>query len=127
MDTKNAYSDRHAGAWPGKSAGSIFASFCVNRDSPDIRVLGTEGRIHVHAPLMCPTQLTLSRAESADEELSLPFDGSGYQFQALEVHRCLRDGRTKSEVMPLAETLQIMETMDGIRAQLGVRYPTETG
>lgn len=28
--------------------------------------------------------------------------------------------------MPLAETLQIMETLDEIRAQLGVVYPGET-
>jgi len=39
--------------------------------------------------------------------------------------RCLRDGRTESEVMPLDETVTIMETLDAIRAQWPLKYPME--
>ena len=38
---------------------------------------------------------------------------------------CLRAGKTESDVMPLDETLSIMETMDQLRAQWGLRYPQE--
>jgi hypothetical protein len=38
---------------------------------------------------------------------------------------CLRSGRLESDVMPLDETLAIMETMDQMRAQWGLRYPME--
>ena len=34
-------------------------------------------------------------------------------------------GQRESAVMPLRDTLQIMETLDRIRAQLGVTYPGE--
>jgi hypothetical protein len=45
------------------------------------------------------------------------------QHQAVEVHRCLRAGLRESPVLPLSETLSIMQTMDEIRRQIGLTYP----
>ena len=47
------------------------------------------------------------------------------QYQALEVERCINAGMTESPVMSLDETVSIMETMDEIRKQTGVKYPGE--
>ena len=47
----------------------------------------------------------------------------GLRYEAAEVARCLRDGLTESPVMPLDETVSIMETMDEVRAQVGLTYP----
>ena len=54
-----------------------------------------------------------------------PFEGNGYQFEAQEVADCLRTGRLESEIMPLDESLQLMRTMDTLRAQWNMRYPGE--
>ena len=48
---------------------------------------------------------------------SYPFEGNGYQFEAQEAMRCLRSGEIESPIMPLRETLEIMNTMDEIRRQ----------
>ncbi len=37
----------------------------------------------------------------------------------------LRQGRLECETMPLGESLVVMETLDAIRAQWGLRYPGE--
>jgi predicted dehydrogenase len=58
-------------------------------------------------------------------EAHFPFPGNGYQFQLLEVSRCLAQGQTESAVMPLADSLSVMRTMDELRAQWGLRYPGE--
>jgi len=55
----------------------------------------------------------------------MPLVGNGYNYQAAEVARCLREGQTESPVMPLDETLSIVEMMDTIRAQWGLKYPME--
>ena len=47
----------------------------------------------------------------------IPFVGNGYNYEAAEAMRCLRAGETESLVMPLDETLAIMETLDAIRQQ----------
>ena len=52
-------------------------------------------------------------------------EGRGMQYQALEVERCINAGLTESPVMSLDETVSIMETMDEIRTQTGVKYPGE--
>ena len=52
-------------------------------------------------------------------------EGNGYNYQALEVERCLREGRVESEAMPLDESLALMQLMDRIRARWGLVYPTE--
>jgi hypothetical protein len=50
---------------------------------------------------------------------------NGYQYQAIEVANCVRAGQLESALMPLDESLQIMATMDTIRAQWGLTYPME--
>jgi hypothetical protein len=87
--------------------------------------MGTEGLIKVHSPIFKPTQLTLSRDGQADEALDLPHEGNGYNYEAAEVMACIRAGKLSSEIMSLTETLSIMQTMDQIRAQWGLKYPTE--
>jgi hypothetical protein len=39
--------------------------------------------------------------------------------------RCLCSGLTESPVMPLNESLQLMQTMDALRAQWKLIYPGE--
>ena len=69
--------------------------------------------------------MTLSVDNRPDELIDMPVVGNGYNYEAAEVGRCLREGRTESEVMPLDETLAIMRTLDEVRAQWGLRYPGE--
>jgi predicted dehydrogenase len=57
--------------------------------------------------------------------IRVPYRGNGLHYQAAEVMRCLDRGLRESPVMPLDETLAIMETMDRIRAPWGLLYPGE--
>lgn len=45
--------------------------------------------------------------------------------EAAEVARCLEAGLLESGLMPLDETVAILEALDEIRGQLGVRFPRE--
>ena len=50
---------------------------------------------------------------------------AGYVPQIEEVGRCLRAGLLESPLVPQAETVAILELLDGVRAELGVTYPGE--
>jgi len=39
--------------------------------------------------------------------------------------RCLDAGETESPIMPLDESIAIMDTMDRVRAKWGLKYPME--
>ena len=90
----------------------------------EARVMGTEGYIAI-PNFWHPSELTVVRSGQAPEILRFPYEGEGFQFEAIEVGQCIRAGLTESPVYPLDETLTIMETMDRIRADWGMRYPFE--
>ncbi len=46
-----------------------------------------------------------------------PIQGNGYHYEAAEAMRCVRAGLAESPLMPLDETLRIMQCVDTIRAQ----------
>jgi predicted dehydrogenase len=109
--------------YPG---GELAVLSCAVRTGTAVeaRIFGTEGSILLHSPFFKCGALTLKRG--GDEELiDLPLTGNGYNYEAAEVGRCLRAGHKQSDVMPLDETLALMELLDTIRAQWGLRYPME--
>jgi predicted dehydrogenase len=93
-------------------------------------ITGTAGRIEFPRNFFMARQLTVYRADAGDgmggseagEVIALPHDGLGYHFEAAEVHRCLRAGLTESPLVPLAETLAVMSTLDRVRAEIGLTY-----
>ena len=109
-----------------RSGGLALLACGVRTETPqEAWVMGTEGMIHVHGPFWRGDKVTLTRAGKKAEEVRLPYEGNGYNCEAAEVAACVRAGRLESELMPHAESLSIMETMDRIRAEWGLKYPME--
>ena len=54
---------------------------------------------------------------------SLLPDGMGYQFEAIEVMKCLDEGRLQSEVVSHSFSRDLMNTMDRIRVAAGIAFP----
>ncbi|ASW55493.1 Gfo/Idh/MocA family protein [Plantactinospora sp. KBS50] len=88
-------------------------------------VLGTQGRVTFDGPFLRPTTLRLHTADGTVHE----YDGvvrNGFQYEIAEVARCVAQGRTESPTLPLADSIAVLEVIDGARRTLGVRYPAET-
>ena len=107
------------------AAGSLAVLYtAVRATTPqEAHILGTEGRIHIPTPFWRPPVAVLFRED--EERVELPAEGNGYNYQAAEVMRCLRGGRLESDIMPLDESLSVMQTLDRIREQWGLKYPME--
>jgi predicted dehydrogenase len=89
-------------------------------------ITGTLGRIEIDPVWYQPTSFRLHTLSGSVQHFAEPRIGHGLRYQAAEVGRCLRDGELESPIMALDETVQIMRTMDTVRAQIGLRYPGET-
>ncbi len=120
VDEQSSVLLRHAG---GQLA-VLHSAIRVNTPQEAL-VLGTLGRIKLHAGWWKGSSMTHSLDAGGEEFLEFPFTGNGYQFQAVEFMNCLREGRTESKIMPLSETLSIMQTLDTLRGQWGLKYPME--
>ena len=133
-DDRSAYLLGYEG---GKTA---LLSSAVQLGVPvEAEIIGTQGYIKIHEPWINPRVVTLAKPAAPGVQARLIFEGNvfdtqtvylptrgnGYNYEAIEVGECLRAGRLESQVLPLDELLAIMETLDTIRAQWGLTYPTE--
>lgn len=110
-----------------KYAGGQLAALTtgVRINTPqEAHILGTDGSIKLHAPWWKAAKITVT-AGGKSEELDLPFEGQGMNYEAEEVGNCLRAGKSESDLLPLDETLSIMRTTDTLRGQWGLKYPME--
>jgi predicted dehydrogenase len=90
----------------------------------DIWIYGSTGKIHVPG-FWHGRSATLFRDGKDPLKAEPAFVGNGYNYQAVEVAACVRAGKTESAIVPLETTLAIMETMDDVRRQVGLRYPMD--
>ncbi|MEM7284778.1 MAG: Gfo/Idh/MocA family oxidoreductase [Actinomycetota bacterium] len=103
-------------------AASVLTSAITVNGSLTGRVTGTEGVITLDPFMHVTTRLTVS---SGFESETFEFDDPSLHHQVPEVHRCLRDGLIESEVMPHADTLAMLATLDEARRQIGLSFPDE--
>ena len=88
------------------------------------QVVGTKGRIEIDGVFYAPTTFRVFGADGAlVEEFRTEIDGRGMQFQALHAEQLVAQGRTDGDILPIAQSVAIMGTLDEIRRQIGVVYP----
>lgn len=59
------------------------------------------------------------------ERKECPKQLTGYEYEVEEAVACIESGKLECPSMPHRDTIQMMELMDEIRRQMGVRYPFE--
>ena len=107
----------------GKMANLQSGALCLN-DRRGI-ISGTEGYISVDN-INCPGRVEVWRNYELVATYDRPIEMvTGYEYQVFESKRCIEAGLLESTMMPHAETLSIMQQMDSLRKEWGVRYPMD--
>jgi len=89
-------------------------------------VIGTEGWVAIERVFYEPTAFTVyNTAGDVVERYESQVSNRGMQYQAAEVENLVRAGKLAGDILPPSETVGIMETLDEIRAQIGLTYPGE--
>jgi len=145
--------DEQVAATLGFSDGglAVMTSNINAHNRNDALILGSEGSIHIQAPLYRPLRITLNRyrkpikdqgesqtlksklkqskmirnmyqgltstlgSSQGGESITLACTGNGYGYEASEAGRCMQAGLIESSIMPLDETILVMEIVDAIR------------
>lgn len=110
--------------YSGGEQAVLFTSL-ETRTANRATISGIDARIEVDGVFYAPSPFRVVHRDGAEEWFRIPHEGHGLRHQAAEVGRCLREGRTESDILPLDESIGIMETLDEIRRQIDVRYPSE--
>jgi dihydrodiol dehydrogenase / D-xylose 1-dehydrogenase (NADP) len=88
-------------------------------------ILGTEGYIKICDIFAVPTKASLFINKEEVDVISEPIVGNALNYEAEEVMRCLKEGLKESPLMPLEESIRIMEIMDKIRKPWGLVYSND--
>ncbi|MDO4823689.1 MAG: Gfo/Idh/MocA family oxidoreductase [Bacteroidales bacterium] len=98
---------------------------CLTLNDRQGIISGKEGYIRIDN-VNCPERIEVWRNYELVEVYERP-EGmvNGYEYQVLECKRCLEAGLTESPMMPHEETLSIMQQMDALRKDWGVKYPMD--
>jgi predicted dehydrogenase len=105
----------------GYDSGAQALLTCTLRAKSPTRaaIVGTSARIEVEGDFYAPAAVTLIPRNGDPERVEPAREGRGLRYQADEVARRLAAGEAESPLMPLDETISIMETMDTVLAQAG--------
>lgn len=95
-------------------AQSLLSCTSLARTATRACVSGTRARVEIDGDFYAPTSFTVITKEGESERFTFETSGRGLHYQAQEVARCLREGLVESNVMPLDESVEIMETMDEV-------------
>jgi len=112
--------------------GALAQLFSTNdsNTATEADISGTTGRIRMRGRFHeLSAVIDYTSGERADETEAIPFDkdaaGFGYQYQARHAGECLRSGLTESPVMSHQHSIDLIETLDAIRAKAGIHYPAD--
>jgi len=102
-------------------------SSSFTHDAPtEALVCGTKGYIRMPWFLAGPELILHRHGEEKPETLKFPYgEGENFKFEIAHAMDCIAEGKTESNILPLAETLAVMQAMDTLRAQWGLEYPDE--
>ncbi len=103
----------------GYDSGAQAVLTCTLRAKSPTRaaIVGSDARIEVEGDFYAPTTVTLVPRSGAPTRVESVHEGRGLRYEADEVARRLAAGDMESPLMPLDETISIMETMDTVLAQ----------
>lgn len=94
-------------------------------------------KTHAETPSVAPSKfrqlfrrakslaLRLAGRRPGQTILAEPLVGNGYNYEASEVCRCLREGLLESPLMKQSESIEIIRAMDSLRRDWGIIYPND--
>jgi predicted dehydrogenase len=88
------------------------------------RIVFEEGEIEIAEQWLRPADLLLHTSRGT-QKMPFPVLANGFEYEAMEVQRCVQAGLLESPMFTHQFSLQLMQLIDSMRAVLGIKYPFE--
>jgi predicted dehydrogenase len=111
-------------AYASGATASVFSTLAATTDNL-CTLYGTKGQLHLTGRFRAPSGVTVQLTGQEATPMPYPKHGLGYHYEAAHVQQCLAQGLLESPLLPLAFSLKLMQVLDAVRQQIGLRYPGE--
>lgn len=89
----------------------------------EAELFGTKGSIKLHSRFHQSEKLELlDEHRNQVKVFDLPYKGNGYVHEIEEVNLCLKQGKTQSELLPLAFSSQLAHTINRVKHKIDLNY-----
>ena len=121
----NGVVDLHTTALLKYKNGAIAnLSTAINVAKPETAyIYGTKGQIYL--PCFYGAQELYVTVGKDTRHIVKNYLGNGFEEEIIECCRCIEAGKQQSDIMPMEESIVMMQQMDTIRQQIGIRYTCE--
>lgn len=104
---------------------SVLSTSVVTPGRVESIVHGSKGMVRLNKWWHTPTSVDLMLDDK--ESLHLTFDepGFGYQYEAVEVMKCIEAGKQESELWSWEHSRKLISLLDRVRELTGISYPEE--
>lgn len=106
-------------------AHALLSCTMASRGSVSAMIVGDKARIEIDGSFYAPTSFRVITREGDVTEYPKRYEGLGLREEASEFARVVRSREIESPLMSHQMSIELMEMMDEIRAQIGVSYPGE--
>ena len=86
-------------------------------------VYGTKGRIEADFVINIRSLKVIT--DEGEKIITAPPQETGFEFELTAAVNAIKNGKSEFPEMPHSETVKMLEIMDGLRKEWGVRYPFE--
>ena len=112
--------------YPGGRYANITCGLGCDK-SHSLYIQGTKGRIYLNAESFVEAQHVTAydfenQVLASFEE---PFRANGFEYEAAAVMQALRDGKTGTDLVPMDETIAVLDILDACRRQWNFRFDCE--
>ena len=120
VDVQTGFTMKH-------ESGAMSACSCsfLARTPGELTVSGSRGHIRMNTMFHRARSVTVALDDGSTRTIATPYLGNGYVHEVIEAQRCWREGLIESPGMTHDETLALMNVMDEIRRQIGLRYEAD--
>lgn len=106
-------------------AHALLSCTMASRGSVSAMIAGDRARIEIDGSFYAPTSFRVITRDGVTTEYPNLYQGIGLREEAAEFARVIRSGEIESPLMTHQGSIELMEIMDSIRHQIGVKYPQE--
>lgn len=109
--------------YPGGAMAQLASSIKTKLANSAV-ILGDKGKVLLDR-FWCVEHIVWEVYNGSVYSQYIPILKNGYEYEIIEANRCIREGSTESPLHSKRATLCLIDTMDAIREDWGLRYPFE--
>lgn len=119
VDESSAYLFTYEGGTIALLSSAIRARLACSVD-----IVGSKGRIHIPPRFHAARRAELYGEHGSKTIFEHEFrDEHSFSFEIEAVSAAIHEGKREHEIMPLRESVALMETMDIVRSRIGIGFP----